>query len=276
MYDVDTLSLLAREVLRERTAALVEQACAWTVGLSDQPHFRRRHGRVVATGATLGELALADLPMGSEEDGRLELGEAAPGTFRDALGGLTAEGTLHADLFEEQVLAPFVLETCVRAAQLAAREHPAAWAELLEDLGEDGTHLAEVVSAAEWEAPLRIEAEQLVLAAIGDERLVEVEAGGLPLSIVQAAEAMTRRAVPARPVTAPTDDVELAGSLLLADAALREGHFEVPVPPAQAGELVEVLLDSGLEPEEVLRVLPHLPVPEATVREVGRRLDGAG
>ena len=48
MFEVDAIDLLAREVLRERTGALVAEACAWTVGLSDRMHHVRRNGRVVA------------------------------------------------------------------------------------------------------------------------------------------------------------------------------------------------------------------------------------
>ena len=52
-----------------------------------------------------------------------------------------------------------------------------------------------MVAAGGWEAPLRTEAEHLVLAALGAVPLIEVEAEGLPLSLVRAAEAVTRGAV---------------------------------------------------------------------------------
>ena len=42
----------------------------------------------------------------------------------------------------------------------------------------------------------------------------------------------------------------------------------MPVPPAQADRLLEVLLAEGLEPQEVLDVLPHLPVLQDTADEV--------
>lgn len=35
MFDVDAVGLLARELVRERVATLVAEACAWSVGLSD-------------------------------------------------------------------------------------------------------------------------------------------------------------------------------------------------------------------------------------------------
>ena len=35
MFDVDWFGLLTRDVLRELTPALVAEACAWAVGLSD-------------------------------------------------------------------------------------------------------------------------------------------------------------------------------------------------------------------------------------------------
>ena len=62
MFDVDWFGLLTREVLRERTPALVAEACAWTVGLSDTPHLLRRHGRVAPSGLDDDEV-LAALPL---------------------------------------------------------------------------------------------------------------------------------------------------------------------------------------------------------------------
>ena len=44
VFDVDWMGLLVREVLRERTPALIAESCAWAVGLSDRPHLRRRAG----------------------------------------------------------------------------------------------------------------------------------------------------------------------------------------------------------------------------------------
>lgn len=270
MFDVDPVALLTREVLRERTAELVAEACAWSVGLSDSPHHVRRHGRVRPTGLTLGMRADAGQPLSGDEDLRLELGEAAPGSFADALGALTADGSLQADRFEAQVLAPFVLDTCVQAARRAQRAQPRAWQELLDDLGEDGEDLAAVVRGAEWDVPLRTDAEQLVLAALGAAPLVEVEVEGLPLALVRAAEAETRRAAaPAEPAAGPVGalpcepalaEAELAGALFLARVALDGGGVGTPVVAADAGWLLRSLLAEGLEPEEVVQVLPQLPV----------------
>ena len=277
MYDVDPVALLTREVLRERTAALVAESCAWSVGLSDSPHSVRRHGRVVPTGLTLGMRAAAAQQLSVDEDLRLELGEPVAGSFADALGALTADGGLQADRFDAEVLTPFVLETCVEAARRSREAQPEAWAELLDDLGEDGDDLAAVVRAAEWDAPLRTDAEQLVLAAIGHAPLVEVEAEGLPLSRVRAAEAETRRAALLE-LAAPASEDELAGALFLADVALTSSGLPQPVAPAGAGPLLEALLGAGLEPEEVLAVLPHLPVladtADAVAAEVDVRLRG--
>src|SRR4051794_1073633 len=75
VFEADALAVLAREVLRERRAALIQETCAWTVGMSDRPNHLRRHGRLVATGGTLGERAAAGLPLSGEEDGRLDLGD---------------------------------------------------------------------------------------------------------------------------------------------------------------------------------------------------------
>ena len=258
MYDVDPVGLIAREALRDRLASLVAEACAWSVGLSDQPHLHRRHGRVVPSGTTIGVRAAAGQQLSGEEDARLELGQTRPGSFADALGALTADGRLHADRFDLEVLAPFVTETCVVAAGRARSADPQGWEELLDELGEDGDDLPAVVRAAEWEAPLRIEAEQLLLAALGHVPLVEVEAEGLPLSLVRAAEDELRRAAPAP--AAPVAQDELAGALFLAEVALQEAGLPVPVPPAEAVPLLTALQAQGLEPEEVLSLLPHLPV----------------
>ena len=97
----------------------------------------------------------------------------------------------------------------MRAAERARSTRPEAWAELADDVGEDPDDLAEVVRGGGWEAPLRIDAEHLVLAALGDVPLIEVEAEGLPLSLVRAAEAVARRrgrarrAAPRRTTTSP-------------------------------------------------------------------------
>jgi hypothetical protein len=81
VFDVDWMGLLTREVLRERTAALVAEACAWAVGMSDQPHYLRSGGRSVGTGTTVGERAAVGLPLSGDEDGRLDLADARPGSF---------------------------------------------------------------------------------------------------------------------------------------------------------------------------------------------------
>ena len=161
-----------------------------------------------------------------------------------------------------------MLQTCTDATERFRRSAPAAWQELLEELGADGDDLPEVVRAAEWEAPLKILAEQLVLAALGDQPLVEVEAEGLPLSLVRAAEAETRRAAPMVAAEPVVREEDLAGALFLAEAALREAGLPVPVPATRADALLDLLLGEGLEAQEVLAVLPHLPVHHETVEEI--------
>ena len=262
MFDVDAVGLLARELVRERVAPLVAEACAWSVGLSDAPHRVRRHGRVVATGATLGGRAAAGLPLSGVEDRRLELGEPRVGTFADALGALTERGTVYADRLDERVLAPFVLDTCRSALERARDVFPDELAELLEEVGEDGSDPMAVVRAAEWEAPLRIEAERLALAALGELPLIEVEAEGLSLSLVRAAEEVARSAAPVetRAPVEPESGSDLAGALFLAEAAAATAGLSVPVPPAQAASLLAALDREGLDAQEVLDVLPHLPV----------------
>lgn len=261
------MGLLAREVLRERAPALIAETCAWAVGLSDRPHLRRRGGLPQPTGPTLGERAAGGLPLSGDDDGRLELADAVPGSFQDALNALAPEGGVHAERFDEELLAPFVQATCVAAAERARSRRPVAWAELAEDVGEDADDLAAVVRAGEWEAPVRIVAEQLVLAALGATPLLEVETEGLPLSLVRAAEAVTRAAAPDAAAAAVPDD-SLAGALFLARAALEESGCAVPVPPGEADLLMAALADGGLEAEELPAVLPHLPVEQATVDRV--------
>ena len=266
MFDVDWMGLLTRELLRERSAELIAEACAWTVGMSDQPHYQRTAGRIVATGTTVGERAAKDLLLGDEEDGRLDLADARPGSFQDALNAVGADGVLQAHRFDEELLHPFVRETCVRAAERARSTRPEAWAELADDVGEDERDLADVVRSGGWEAPLRIDAEHLVLAALGTVPLIEVEAEGLPLSLVRAAEAVTRGAAePPRPAAA---DDDLAGSLFLAEAAVAATGAPLPVGPEAAEVLVEQLLAYGLEPDEVVAVLPRLPVEPETADTV--------
>ena len=269
VFAVDPVALLTREVLRERTAELVAEACAWSVGLSDAPHRARRHGRVVETGLTLGARAASEQQLSGDEDVRLELAEAVPGSFADALGALAAaDGSLVADRFEREVLAPFALETCAQAARRVQAADPAAWQELLDELGESGDDLPAVVRAAEWDAPLRAEAEALVLAAVGHVPLVEVEAEGLPRSLVRAAEDETRRAAeallgPGSGSTAQEDltgEEDLAGALFLAQVALGDAGLPLPVPPEQAPRALRALLAEGIDPAEVLALLPHLPV----------------
>ena len=265
MFDVDWMGLLTREVLRERTAELIAEACAWSVGMSDQPHHLRSGGRIVATGLSVGERAACGLPLSGDEDGRLDLGDARPGSFQDALNSVDARGAVAADRFDADVLHPFVHAVCLAAADRARRTRPAAWAELADDVGEDEGDLDDVVRAGGWEAPLRIDAEHLVLAALRDVPLIEVEAEGLPLSLVRAAESVARAAAP--PGGRQRDD-DLAGSLFLARAAVAATGAALPLRPDAAERLVAELLAHGLEPDEVPAVLPHLPVQQATAAEV--------
>jgi hypothetical protein len=273
MFDVDWMGLLTREVLRERAAELIAEACAWSVGMSDQPHHLRSGGRIMATGLTVGERAAHGLPLSGDEDGRLDLGDARPGSFQDALNSVDAHGTVQADRFDTDVLHPFVHATCLAAAERARQTRPDAWAELAGDVGEEASDLGDVVRAGGWEAPLRIEAEHLVLAALRDVPLIEVEAEGLPLSLVRAAEAVVRAAPPPEPA-APADD--LAGSLFLAQAAVTATGAPLPVGAEAAERLLEELLAHGLEPDDVLAVLPHLPVQPATADEVVAILRASG
>jgi hypothetical protein len=266
MFDIDWFGLLTRDVLRERTSALVAETCAWTVGLSDTPHLLRRDGRIAPSGLTVGERALRGLPLAAETDVRLDLADAVPGTFRDVLGALGPAGGTHAERFDSEVLAPFVLDVCLLAAQRAASDRPDDWAELADDVGEDPADRAAVVRSGGWEAPLRTDAEILVLAALGDLPLIEVEAEGLPLSLVRAAEAVTRGA--AVPEPAPAED-DLAAVLFLAEAALRTSR------PADATAVLTALRAEGLADDEVLTALPLLPLPSETVDRV-RRLVEAG
>jgi hypothetical protein len=285
VFDVDWMGLLGREVLRERAAALIAEACAWAVGMSDRPHYRHGSAGVVPSGLTLGVRAATDQLLGSEEDGRLDLGDARAGSFRDALNALDGDGRLYADRFDDEVLHPFAHETCLLAAERARATRPGAWAELADDVGEDPDDPSAVLAAGEWEVPLRAEAELLVLSALADVPLLDVEAEGVPLSLVRAAEAITRGAVgpaapvgPAARVGSGPADADLAGAVFLAEAALRTADLPVPVPPEQARPLVAELMSAGLEPEEIVAVLPHLPLGPGTADEIAviLRADGPG
>ncbi|MGY1637397.1 hypothetical protein ACI78V_12175 [Geodermatophilus sp. SYSU D00742] len=272
MFDVDWMGQLTREVLRERVPALIAEACAWSVGISDRPHHERRRGRLVETGGTNADRVARGQPLSGEEDGRLDLGDARPGSFRDALNAVDADGVLYADRFDREVIEPFVLATCVIAVERARATRHAEWAELLDDLGEDGRDPAGVVRAGEWEAPLRTEAEHLVLAALADVPLLDVEAEGLPLSLVRAAEALTRGAADPAPAPA-TEDPAASGAVFLARAALAEARLSEPVAPGDADRLLGALLAEGLEPDELGGVLPHLPLAPGTADAVLTLLD---
>jgi hypothetical protein len=272
VFDVDWMGMLSREVLRERVPALVAEACAWSVGLSDQPHHLRHRGRLVATGTTIGVRAANGQSLSGDEEGRLELGDARPGSFADVLNAATPDGGTYADRLDREVLDPFVLQTCVLAAERARDTRRRAWAELLDELGEDGADLVCVVRAGDWETPLRIEAEHLLLAALGHVPLAEVEAEGLPLSVVRAAESAARAAVPA-PVEPEAGD---PGALFLAEAVLGASGLPLPVAPAEAGRLLELLLGEGLEPDEIPALLGRLPVEPATAVQVAAMIAAAG
>lgn len=277
MFDVQGFSLLARQLLRERASALIAEACAWTVGMSDRPYFVRKDFRLVDSGTTLGERAAGGLPLGSEESGRLELGSARPGSFSDALNALTSDGTVYADRFDREVVTPFVRETCVLAAERAKERRPQAWARLVEELAEDPADLEAVVRAGDWEGPVGLDADVLVLSALGDVPLVEVEAEGLPLSLVRAAEDETRRAAPTLAAESGAesgaDEDELAGALFLARSAIENAGLPLPVPPSRGSDLLDVLFVQELEPVEILRLLPSLPVQQDTIESLTPTLE---
>jgi hypothetical protein len=271
MFEPDLMAVLGRRLLRERAPALIAETCAWSVGLSDQPYCLLRGERVVPGGGTLGLRAETGLPLSGEDAGRLELGDARPGSFQDALNALAPDGSVLADRFDAEVLEPFVRDTCVAAAERARRTRPDAWRELLDELGEDDdSDLADVVRAGEWESSLRTEAEQLVLAALAAMPLIEVEAEGLPLSLVRAAEAEIRRAT--APPPAPAEPAGLSGALFLARTAVQQAGLPSPVPEALAERLLDTLLAQGLEADEVPAVLAQLPVEPATAARVGEVL----
>ena len=265
----DPLALVPSDVLRERLPALVAEACAWAVGLSDRPHVVHRQGRDVASGTTLGDRAATGRPLG-DDSGRLELGDARPGTFSDALNARTGDGGGYADRFEADVLEPFVREACASVAHRARTAHPRAWQELLDELGDDGDDVLEVARAAEWDSRLRVEAEQLLAAALGDVPLVAVEAEGLSLSVVRAAEAEARRSSPESPPPPPRDD-DLAGAVFLVEDGIRSAGLPVPVPADRAPDVLQVLQRCGIEADEVVRLVRLLPLDEATTREIVRR-----
>ncbi len=275
MFDVDWLGILTRDELRERTAELVAEACAWAVGLSDRSHHRHSAGRLAPSGTTIGQRAAAGLPLADDEHVALDLADARPGSFRDALAALDGAGVPHAVRFADEVLEPFAQDTGVRAGRRARREQPDAWAELAEDVGEDPDAVAAVIRAGDWVQPLRSDAELLVLAALGDVPLLAVEAEGLPLSLVRAAEAVTRGSA-AEP-SGSGAVAGLDGVRFLASAALAGSGLPTPVAPEDADRLLAALIAEGLAPDEVLAVLPDLPVLPGTQEAVTTRLpDGTG
>lgn len=285
MSEVDPISVLSLEILRDQTGALIAETSAWCVGISDRPHFLRRHGRVKPSGYTLGTRAAAELPLGGEEDSLIGLGEARPGSFRDLLNALTPVGEIYADHLERDVLRPFSMRTCITAIEQARKTRPAVWADIMDDLGLEGDEdvdVEELVRSGQWAVALLLEAEQLVLAALGDIALIDVELEGAPLALLRSAEAITISAVPLpEHGAAERDDDDLAGALFLADAVLRAAALTVPVAPDDAVELLALLTDEGLQPDEIVRLLPDLPVQQETIELVLKvlhddNLGGAG
>jgi hypothetical protein len=147
-----------------------------------------------------------------------------------------------------------------------ALAHPAAAtvAALLAGAG------AMVIALLALGAARRPDERSLVLAALAATPLIEVEAEGLPLSLVRAAEAATRRA--AAPAPARAEDAGLSGALFLARTALVEAALPSPVPEEQADRLLAALLAEGLEPEEIRGVIGQLPVASGTAARVGAAL----
>jgi hypothetical protein len=269
VVDLDDASALLDRLLHERAGELVEETCAWSVGLSDLPHWEQRDGRVVPSGDTLGIRAATGQELSAEGTGRFSLGGALPGSFQDALNALAPGGGIHADGFDEEVLAPFALSTGVAAAERLRTDEPREWEELLAELGEDGSDLPAVVRALEWDVTLKAQAERLVLDALGGVPLVQVEAEGAPLAVVRAAERATGAAAAAEPAQPQDPD---PGALFLAEAALRASGLAQPVRPEEAQRLLDVLLAEGLEPQEVLLVLEQLPVLADTVERISDAL----
>jgi hypothetical protein len=270
VLDLDALGLMARELLRERAAELIAETCAWSVGLSDLPHYELRDGRVAPSGLTLGTRAETGQPLGTETSDRLDLGDARPGSFQDVLNAQAPDGALYAEKLDEDLLTPFVVDTGDRALQQLRDSDPQQWAELLDEVGEDGTDPAAVVRALEWDELLRTDAEDLVLGALGEVPLLEVEREGVPLSVVRAAERLTQDAV-ALPSEADQEPDEAV--MFLAAAAIERAGLPRPVPPEHADRLLETLLSEGLEPDELRHALPHLPVLADTAERIGDLLD---
>jgi hypothetical protein len=91
---------------------------------------------------------------------------------------------------------------------------------------------------------------------------------------VRGAEAVARGAAAPPEPAAPDDD--LAGSLFLARAAVTATGAPLPLGPEAAERLVKELLAHGLEPDEVLAVLPHLPVQPPAADEIAAIIRAAG
>jgi hypothetical protein len=103
---------------------------------------------------------------------------------------------------------------------------------------------------------------------------MDVEAEGLPLSLVRAAEEEVRRAAPpvaAEPAAAEQD--ELVGALFLARSAVEAAQLPLPVPPSHSSDLLDLLLGQELEPAEILQLLPSLPVQQDTIESLTPTLE---
>jgi hypothetical protein len=271
VLDLDALGLTARELLRERAPELIAHTCAWSVGLSDQPHYELKDGRLAPSGLTLGARAELGQSFATEALGRLELGDALPGSFKDALNSQARDGRLYVELLDDEVLRGFARATGVLALEGLREAAPDDMAELLDDAGSDGKDLAAVVRILEWEEVLRADAEELVLAALGDAPLLDVETEGAPLSVVTAAERLTAQAAAPTAEESGSDPDE--GVMFLAEAAIDRSGLQRPVPPDAARPLLVALLQEGLELDEIRQALPHLPVLADTADVVNELLD---
>jgi hypothetical protein len=66
------------------------------------------------------------------------------------------------------------------------------------------------------------------------------------------------------------------GALFLAEAVVGGSGLPLPVPPADAGRLLELLLGEGLGPDEIPGLLGRLPVEPATAVQMAAMLAAAG
>ena len=237
--------------------------------MSDQPHHLRSGGRMVGDRARRSASGRLHRPAAQRRGGRpARSGRRPAGQLPGRAQRARADGTVHADRSTSRSSTRSCSDLRAGCRAGPARPGPAAWRELPDDLGEDGpTSPRSSGRRLGGAAADRRRAPRPRRARRGP--LIEVEAEGLPLSLVRAAEGIARGAAPParrRPATttwpaavprhaAPTRPACRAGAT--------GGGRDAGRPPCSR---------RGCCSRRSPAVLPHLPVQPETADRISELL----